>query len=328
MSTFLTTSRMDPALARRIEASVSGRKRKAGGPLLSPRLVALVRVGLVVGLAFLGYSAVSARRGAKQEIERTRAALLAAVQAQAASLTPEERSAVLRADSSLVKLAGNYEGDLVAPALRGADALKKTLARPAMYVRGPLGAFANPARIAEAAATSAKDSLLLCLMEPPASKVEKVLLGTVRTAYTGGTVLEDRTSNVRRLQDAIVGLPLFAPAWSDRVRAAEDPAELAKLRKELDRAPLDRAKKAARAEILIAALDEPSDGGGPTEIDGERAHGIRVVVIDLTSSAVLLRMRKLVDPSWISLAKKSEYASGLDSCGLAFEVHESVRAAK
>ena len=328
MGTFLTTSRMDPALARRIEASVSGRKRKAGGPLLAPRLVALVRLGLVVGLAFAGYAAVSARRSARQEIERTRASLLSAVQAQAASLTPQERSAVVRADSSLVKLAGDYQGDLVAPGLRGPDALKKTLARPAMYVRGPLGSFVNPARIAEAAALSGKDSLLLCLMEPPASKAEKVLLGPVRAAYTGGTVMEDRTSNVRRLQDAMVGLPLLAPAWSDRVRAADDATELAKLRKELDRAPLDRAKQAARAEILIVALDEPSDGVGPTELDGERAHGIRVVVIDLASSAVLLRMRKLVDPSWISLAKKSEYASGLDSCGLAFEVHESVRTAK
>lgn len=328
MSTLLTTSRMDPALVRRIEASVSGRKKKAGGPLLSPRLVALVRVGLVLGVAFLGYSAFAARRGAKREVEGARASLLGAVQAQASSLTPEERSAVVRADSWLVKLAGTYQGDLVAPELRAPDALKKTLARPAIYVRGPLGAFANPARIAEAAATSGKDSLLLCLMEPPASKVEKVLLGTVRTAYSGGVVLEDHTSNVRRLQDAIAGLPILAPAWSDRVRGAEDLGELARLRKELEKAPLDRAKQAARAELLVVGLDEPSDGAGPTELDGERAHGIRVVVIDLKAQAVLLRMRKLVDPSWISLAKKPEYASGLDSCGLAFEVHESVRTAK
>jgi len=328
MSTFLTTSRMDPALVRRIDASVSGRKRKAGGPLLSPRLVAVVRIGLVVGLAFVAYSAIAARRSGTQELDRSRASLLAAVEAQAASLTPAERSAVARADSALVKLAASYDGDFVAPEVRGPEALKKTLARPAMYVRGPLASFAAPARIAEAAATSSKDSLLLCLLQPPASRVEKVLLGTVRTAYSGGAVMEEHTGNVRRLQDAVVGLPLLTPAWADRVRAADGPAEVAKLRKELERAPLERAKAAARAEILIVAIDEPGDGGGPTELDGERQHAIRLVVVDLASSSVLLRMRKLVDPSWISLAKKSEYASGLDSCGLAFDIHESVRSAK
>lgn len=328
MSTFLTTSRMDPALARRIEASVSGRVRRAGGPLLSPRLVALVRFGLVLGLAVVGYSAVSARRSATVELDRSRASLLAAVEAQAASLTLAEHGAVVRADAALRQLAGRYEGDLLAPQVRGPGALTKTLARPAMYVRGQLGSFANPARTAEAAAASSKDSLLLCLLEPPGSKVEKVMLGTVRTAYAGGAVMEEHTRTVRRLHDAVVGLPLLAPAWANRVRAADDPAEVAKLRRELDRAPLERAKQAARAEILIVALDEPGDGGGTTELDGERAHPIRVAVVDLASSVVLLRMRKLVDPSWISLEKKAEYASGLDSCGLAFELHDSLRAAK
>ncbi|CAN5924102.1 hypothetical protein BH11MYX4_BH11MYX4_18730 [soil metagenome] len=325
MATFLTTSRMDPALAQRIEASVSGRTRKPGGPVLSPRLVALVRIGLVLGIAFVGYAAVAARRRDRQEIDHTRASLLAAVQAQAASLTAEERGAVVRADSWLVRFSGSYEGDLVAPELQAPGALKATLARPAISVRGPLGSFVNPARIADAAATSSKDALLLCLMDPPASKVEKVLLGTVRTAYSGGAALEERTGNVRRLQDAIVGLPLLMPAWAERVRTADDPAELAWLRRELEKVPRDRAKQAARANLLVVALDEPSDGGGPTELDGERAHAIRIGVVDLAASKVLLRMRRLVDPTWISLAKKSEYASGLDSCGLAFEVHEAAR---
>src|SRR3954470_510852 len=112
MATFLTTSRMDPALAARIETSVRGRKRKPGGPLLSPRLVALVRIGVVCLVAFVGYSVVGARRRDRQEIDKTRAALLDGVRAQAASLTPEERGAVVRADSWLVRFTGAYEGDL------------------------------------------------------------------------------------------------------------------------------------------------------------------------------------------------------------------------
>jgi hypothetical protein len=325
MATFLTTSRMDPALAARIEASVSGRKRKPGEPLLSPRLVALVRIGIVAAIVFVGYSVVGARRRDRQEIEHTRAALLAAVRTQAASLTPEDKGSVVRAESWLVRFTGAYEGDLVDADLRAPGALKTTLARPAIYVRGALGSFVNPARIGEAAATSGKDALLLCLLDPPASKNEKVLLSTVRIAYAGGMAMEDHTPNVRRLHEAVVGLPLLMPQWSERVQATDEPSELARFRRELDRAPIDRAKQAARAGLLILAMDEPSDGGGPTELDGERAHAIRIGVVDLTAGKVLLRMRKQVDPSWISLAKKSEYATGLDSCGLAFDVHEAVR---
>lgn len=324
MATFLTTSRMDPALAARIEASVSGRTRKPGEPRLSPRLVALVRVVLVLVVAFAGYAVVGARRRDRQEIERTRAGLLGAVRAQAASLTPEDRGSVVRAESWLMRFTGAYEGDLVADELAASRALKATLARPAIYVRGQLGSFVNPAQIKEAAALSTKDALLLCLMDPPDSKAEKVLLGTVRIAYSGGVAMEEHTANVRRLEDAVAGLPLLAPQWSERVRATDDPAELARLRRELDRASIDRAKQAARAGLLVLAMDEPSDGGGPTELDGERAHAVRIGVVDLAASRILLRMRKLVDPSWISLAKKSEYASGLDSCGLAFDVHEAV----
>lgn len=325
MASFLTTSRMDPALAARIEASVRGRKRKPGGPLLSPRLVALVRVGIVLAIAFVGYSVAGARRRDRLEIDKARSSLLDAVRVQSTSLTPEEKTSVVRADSWLVRFTGTYEGDLVADELHAPGALKTTLGRPAIYVRGQLGSFVNPARIAEAAQTSAKDALLLCLMEPPTGKGEKVLLGAVRIAYAGGATMEEHTPNVRRLHEAIVGLPLLMPEWSERVQRSEDPSELAKFRRELDRAPIDRAKQAARASVLVVAMDEPSDGGGPTELDGERAHAIRIGIVDLASSKVLLRMRKLVDPSWISLAKKSEYAIGLDSCGLAFDVAEAVR---
>jgi hypothetical protein len=71
-------------------------------------------------------------------------------------------------------------------------------------------------------------------------------------------------------------------------------------------------------------MDEPGDGAGPTELDGERAHAVRIGIVDLAAARPLLRLRKLVDPTWISLAKKSEFASGLDGCGLALDVHESV----
>jgi hypothetical protein len=326
MATFLTTSKMHPELAARIEASVSGKKYTPGAPRrLTPRLVRLARAALVLVVGLGIYTVVSGRRHDRADLERTRASLLDAVSAQSAWLSPEDKGAVTRAESWLMRSSGAYEGDLTTSELRGPGALAAALARPAIYVRGPLGAFKSPMLIADAAATSAKDSMLLCLMEPPASRTEKVLLDKVRVAYGGGPAMEERTSNVRRLHEAIVGLPLLLPPWSERVRSAPDAPELARLKRELERTPVLRARQAVRAEVLVAALDEPSDGGGPTELDGERAHAIRIVLIDLASEKVLLRTKKLVDPTWISLAKKSTHASGLDSCGLAFDVHEDLR---
>jgi len=325
MATFLTTSKMHPELAARIEASVRGKQYTPGATKrLPPRLVSLARAALVLVVGLAVYTVVSGRRHDRAELERTRNALLDAVGAQSAWLSPEDKGAVTRAESWLMRSAGDYEGDLVTAELRAPGALAAVLARPAIYVRGPLGSFRSPALIADAAASSAKDSLLLCLIEPPASHVEKVMFDKVRLAYGGGTAVEERTSNVRRLHEAIVGLPLLLPPWSERVRAAPDGAELARLKRELERAPVARAKQAVRAEVLVAALDEPSDGGGPTELDGERAHAVRIVLVDLASEKILLRTKKLVDPTWISLAKKSTYATGLDSCGLALDVHEGL----
>ncbi len=325
MATLLTTSKMHPELAARIEASVRGVEYKPGAARrLPPRLVSLARAALVLVVALGVYTVVNGRRRDRQELERTRTKLLDTVGAQSAWLSPEDKDAVTRDESWLMRSSGEYEGDLVSAELRAPGALTAALARPTVYVRGALGSFKSPRLIADAAATSGKDSLLLCLMDPPASRSETVLFEKVRVAYGGGPAVEERTRNVRRLHEAIVGLPLLLPPWSDRVRSAADGAELARLEREVERTPIVRAKQAVRAELLLAVLDEPSDGGGPTELDGERAHAVRIVLVDLASEKVLMRAHRLVDPTWISLAKKSTYASGLDSCGLAFDVHQSL----
>ena len=324
MATFLTTSKMDPALAARIEASVRGRDRKAAGATLPPRLVAFARFAVVLGAVIATCSFALARRHEKREIDGTKAALLVTVHGRAATVTPEDRGAVSRMESWLVRFSGAYEGDLVADELRASGAFAAVLARSAVYVRGPVAMFADPSKIAETATTSAKDALLLCLLEPPPSRVEKAMLPTVRIAYGRGATMEEHTPNVRRLHDAQVGLPFLLPRWSERVLAAEDPNELLRLRRDFEKAPIDSAKEALRASILVFAMDEPGDGAGPTELDGERAHAVRIGVVDLAGARPLLRLRKLVDPTWISLAKKSEYASGLDGCGLAVDVREHV----
>lgn len=324
MATFLTTARMDPALAARIAASVTGKKKKPGGPVLAPRLVSLVRVAVVFLAVGVVYSLLQVRHREKQEMTRTRAELLAAVRASASSLSESDQTALARSEASLVALSRAYDGEVVADELRAPGALASMLSRPTVYVRGTIGAFSSSRRIAEASTTSMKDALLLCLLEPPPSRTEKELLAKVHVAYAGGPIMEGRTANVHRLWDEEAGMPLLTPQWSARVLAVPD-HELAKLRRDYDRAPIEGAKQAARASYLLAAMDEPPDGGGPTELDGERAHWVRVGLVDLAAEKVLLSVRRRVDPSWISAEKRPQYANGLDGCALGYDVHASVR---
>jgi len=327
MPTFLTTSKMDPALAARIEASVTGRRGTRRSAARTRRIVSLARLVLVFSVAFAVYAFVIGRRESRRALERARAALLESVRAQSASLAPEDHGTIARAESWLVSLSGAYEGDLVSSDLAAPGALAATLARPLVYVRGPTAALGSPTEIARAAAASTKDPLVLCLLEPPESRSEKALLDKVRVAYAGGWNLENRTPNVRRLDDAVVGLPFLLPPFAERVRAVDDAEELARIRAEFERAPIDRAKQAAAARLLLVALDEPGDGSGPTELDGERPHPVRVMLVDLAGSKVLLRSRHVVDPNAFAPARRATYAGGLDSCALALDVIDDVRRA-
>ena len=324
MATFLTTSKMDPALASRIDASVRGRRNRSGGARLGPRAVAVARIGALAAIALVVTWVVVGRNRNRQDVEQAKRALLDEVHGKSASLTQSDREYVARAASWLLRFSESYEGDLVAPELRMPGAFEEILGRPIVYVRGPLAAFTSTAGIVDAASTSTKDPFALCLLQRPASRTEKVLLGKVRAAYAGGALLEISTSNVRRLGEAVAGLPLLAAPWSARVEVATEIGELAKLRRELERAPVERATQAAKSGLLLFAMDEI--GEGPTELDGERAHGIRIGLVDVASAKVLLRMRKTVDPKWISIAMRAELASGLDGCALAIDVHEGVRA--
>jgi hypothetical protein len=340
MPTFLTTSKMDPALVERIEASLASRTAMRGASRTgksSPfgasaarrartrRLVSIARFGLVLTAIFAVYTVVVGRREAKLALERSRTTLLDSVQSHGGSLGPDAHATLPRVESWLLRIPHEDAADLVAEELRVPGAFTTMLARPMIYVRGGADAFGSPTQIAAAASTSAKDALALCLLEPPEARTEKVLLDKVRVAYSGGWNLENRTANVRRLSDLVVGMPFLEPAWSNKVRAATEVEEVARLRSELERAPIDRAKQAAQSELLLAAVDEAGDGKGPTELDGERIHPLRVVLVDLRAGKVLLRARHVVDPSWITTQRRATYAIGLDSCAFALDVHEDVR---
>ena len=132
------------------------------------------------------------------------------------------------------------------------------------------------------------------------------------------------TENVHRLGAAVIGLPILSPQWRERVVLAENAGRIDQYRKAFQAAPLASARAAAQADLLLYVIDEPGDARVPAELDGERPHPVRVGIVDLEKRRPLLRLRRPVDPRWLSDATRAEYARGVDGCALAYDIHEAV----
>lgn len=322
MPTFLTTSKMSPELAARVQSSVSGR-RVSGDPRMPRWSKGILRIGVVGTAGWMIYAFVDLKRRESRQLEHDRGALLQSLQTQTATFTPEDLKTNAQIDETLVQLSGAWPGDL--DELKTKSALDDVTRRPSVWVRGPIDGFTTPAKIATTASASGKDAFLLCVIDPPASRTEKNVLGRVRIAYANGAQLEHATSNVRRLDSVKRGLPFLQPAFADGVRAAPDGIAIRALKKELDGASLDTARAAMRAEVVFAVMDEPAPAGGITEIDGERAHDVRVAIVDRKTSTILFRARKHVDPSDWTTQNRAQFASGLDGCALAYDLRDGLR---
>jgi hypothetical protein len=310
-------------LSARVEASVRGRSsataRGRGRSRLNMTLI--VRLALVV--SFVGAVSalgVSRWRGA-QRLQDARVSLLAEVHAQSAALTDRDRSFLARAESWLEREAGTYAGDRVDERMRPPDR-PSVFPRPMVYVRGPIEDFHDGLGIARAASESMKDPLLRCLLDPPTARGEAQLLAKVRAVH--GEI--GRAPDAYRLGDVEAGLPLLLPAWTERIEGANAIGELSALRRELARSSTEVAARAVKVGLLVGVMDEPDEGTGPTELDGEHRHALRVTIVDLDRDTVLLRQRKVVDPSWVSASKRAEYARAMDGCALAFDVLDAAGA--
>lgn len=324
MPTFLVTSKMSPELRARVQASVQGR-RAAPGARLKARSISLLRVSAVTVVVVLVWTAIALRARAADRLEAERRLLIERVERESLGLTERDRRIVDRVTSFLQAASGNYPGDSVDEALRSSGSLAAVLARPSVYLRAPLASLSGADSLSRAAAVSFNDALVLCLVDPPGARTEKSLLSRARSAYAGGERAR-AAAHVERLSDALVGLPFLSREWVAEVRSAENSYALERLDQHFSRAPLSGAKRAAKAELLLFAIDEPGEAGGPTELDGERPHQVRFGMVDLAADKVLLQLRRKVDPSWISSNARAEFASGIDSCGLALDVHAAVSA--
>jgi hypothetical protein len=323
VATLLTTKKMRPELRERIESQVLGRK-KPPGRALPPLAMAMMRFTILAVAIGAVVVFVLARKQGQQEIADARTTLLERLRVETAALTEEDLRTPARVESWLLRLSGPYEGDFVAESLRAPGAFDRLVKRPSIYVRGEVLGFSNPAATRASAAESRKDPFLLCLVDPPASRTEKSQLKKVHAAYSGGDRIENPTAHVRRLEEAQRGIALLSPAWRDQVEAADKLDEVQRLRRVFESTPIGAAHRAAKARVLIAVMDEPGDKG-PIELDGERPHPARVTIVDLASERVVLRLRRDVDPKWISAARRPDYARGLDGCALALDVRDAVK---
>ncbi len=316
MPTSLTNSKMSPELAARVESAVTGKRLSARERASSARIVAVVRALVIVVIGGVVASIVIARRQSARELEAMRQRILDDVHQKGGGVTEADRAATSRDEAWLLKSSGAYEGE------RAYGDLTELFARPAVYVRGSTDAFTTSNGVARAIKSSTKDSLLACLITPPTARTEKALMERVRVVYDGGAAFEKQTANVRELAEADAALRVLSPEWEQSVRRADDLLELSRRKTEFERAPLDLGIQALRASTLIIAMDETSNSTGPSELDGERPHDVRLVVIDLIASKVLLSARKRVDPSVWSPTVRANYASGIDGCAFAFDLRK------
>ncbi|MFO0618863.1 MAG: hypothetical protein U0414_40115 [Polyangiaceae bacterium] len=316
MPTFLTTPRMSPELAARVEASVTGRRGKA-----SPLRTALARFAVLAAVTGAAILFVFHRPKCSDDVDQERAVFTAELREAMADVTDADRAAIPRATAWIIAHAGEYEGDFVAPTLREPAKLAATLARPILYLRGARESLATSEGIERAAEESFRDAFVLCLVSPPEKRTEKALLSRARAAFS---TAESPAANVERLESALLAVPILAPGWDERVKKADSQKAIGSLRSIVKKAQLDVAKRAMRAELLLVLIDEPKEGDGPTELDGASPHHVRVELADLASGEVLLRLRRFIDPSWISEGARIEYATGINACELALDTRAAI----
>jgi hypothetical protein len=322
VGTFLTTPRMNPALRARVERAVSQKVRarhhaaRTGfassyeGPRRwgFARLFPLLAFGLVAVLGTAGY--LQARRMLADE----RAALLGAIADRRSGLPAGAEGFLERSDRALLDAAGADPSDVLDPALHAPGALDAWLRRPAVYLRAPAAELRDPAKLADAARASGKDPFLVCLLAPPASDSEHDLLAKVRGVYFDGAKVDDETANVRRLREARLGLAVLSPAFEAGARSEDDLKALLRMHKELDAAPVEQAKRAAAAELMIIAVDLPAPGQG---------HELRLVLMDLAAKKLLVRRRLHVEEQGRSPAGVLLRAE-LEGCALALTARKVI----
>ena len=324
MGSLLVTRRMSPELAARVLASVRGQQGNGAGRQRA--LKALLRFLTVAALISAVCLFFYLRSKNASELSQARSKLLGSMLEQSSKLSRSDTELGSRVEAAIaLHSSATYAGDQIAEDLRSEALLLAALREPTLYLRGSLDGLSRPARVPELAAGSFKDAFVLCLLAPPEARTEKALRAKASAANAHGPSMQV-AEHIERVEPLLRALPFLGPAFKARVVAAETSAAVGTLRRYFEAAPVQAAVRAAKARQLLLVVDEPSTAKGPSELDGERPHPVRVVLTDLRSGEVRLRLRKDVDPGWLSDNARAQFASGIDSCGLALDVRAALSA--
>lgn len=316
MPTFLVNSKMNPALRARVQRSLGGRSSAARLPARFIAVLRFASVGLLV-IAVVGIFGVQRERA--QELEAAKQKLLQRLDTEAKGLSPDDHLTVPRALDWLKRISEGVPTEFLQQGLGNADSAGKLLARRIAFVRADTKEVTTDGAREHAVAKTSRDGVARCLLDPPVSAKETDLLAHLRLTPEDSWSM---ASSVELLGAAMAGLPLFEPRWASQVKDADSIDQLGPLGDVIEHAPLVEAKRAAKVELALFVLDEPKEADVPVEIDGTHRHVVRVHLVDLRAEQELLRTRRVVDPAWISEAKRQRHAKGLVDCRLGFELRQ------
>lgn len=314
---------MPPPLAARIRRSLQGRNRG-----LSPTWVAALRVLTVVSIVAVAAGIWSHRAHQTNELERVRGSLLEQIAAARAVLPATSHDLPERVRRWMQKESAAYAGDYRAAELGTSILLRERMDGPGLFVRAPLVAAGDPAStLLPGASESTANALVPCLRQPPEGSTEAELLPRVRDGYRSDAAgqsgaPQSAENRIERVHPAVAGFTVLEPLWTEGAERAESIEELRQLEAALNKLPVQSARRAAEATTLVVVLDEPKVDAAPVEFDGAVRHYMRLVIVDLANDEVLLRVRRLVDPAWVSERRRNRYARALIDCRFALEVHE------
>lgn len=320
MPSLLTNNRMHPALrARVLESLHSDARTRVGGKSQhgNKSVRILTSLSIVLVFAFL----YSTYRESRAEFYRERAAIFRSFEHQIKPFDGKFRQKVKLIDTLLEQALAEYPGDLIEPALRESAILDELLEKKMAYLRGPIRAFQTQRDRRSASSEGGADGLIRCFLKPPPAARESDLLRHLGHIYQPAT-FRDRFANVDR---AFHALEFIDSSFKMNLNSARTMRQLLVLSRQLQAAKLGEAKEATKAELFVYVLDEPKEKGVPADFDGEAEHEVRITFVNLDTSKVLLRVRRRVDPEWLSEKSRVAYSRELDSCRLASELRQELR---
>ena len=317
MGSFLTNAKMPAELRARVEESLRTDALARAGGANRRQGHLLLRLLMLSGVAMFAAFLVVTFQQAEREFQTNQQSLLRRFDQETREL-PALRQGVAQLEQHVQTALRPWPSDFLDPVLKsgGPQALDELFERPVVYV----SAFASVAALQKSAAESSPDALIRCLMLPPQSARESDLLRHLGRVYEPAA-LRGRVVGITGASDA---LAFIDSSFGARLRNLESARLLPIMEQELKRAKLSEATPFLQAGTLVYVVDEPKSPGTVADFDGEAEHYVRLQIVDQKSGALLLGLRRLVDPSWISEKSRLAYSRELNSCRLALQVRKEI----